>query len=103
MVHVTLWAGLVPLADNQKTLAVEAKWNFEGTGFVLWAPRGPGFGRAEALLDGLSLGVVDFKADAPQPSAPVLAKTDLPGMRHALKLRPVEGAIPADVLEVAFP
>ncbi|MBR9651387.1 MoaD/ThiS family protein [Thalassovita aquimarina] len=24
MVHVTLWAGLVPLADNQKTLAVEA-------------------------------------------------------------------------------
>lgn len=25
MVEVTLWAGLVPLADNQKTLSVEAE------------------------------------------------------------------------------
>ncbi len=85
-----------------KSAGVEAKWNFEGEAFVLYAPKGPDYGKAEVWIDGVSLGVVDFNAPAPQASAPRLTWSDLQGNYHALKLRAVEGRIPLDALEVTM-
>lgn len=78
-----------------------AKWNFEGCGFSLRAPRGPKFGRAEAFLDGTSLTTVEFNTPDEQESAPVLSRDGLQDGFHALVLRPVDGdTIPLDCLEV---
>ena len=86
-----------------KAGATEAKWNFEGERCVLHAPKGPNYGKAEAILDGVSLGVLDFNAPTPQPTAPRLTWSGLEGNYHAFKLRPLEGsAVPVDVLEVTM-
>ncbi len=79
---------------------VEAKWNFEGDAFVLWAPKGPDYGKARILLDGTELAVIDFRSDTPQPSSAVLERHSLEGRYHALKLIPVEGHVPLDTLRV---
>lgn len=84
-----------------KSVGVEAKWNFEGSACVLHAPKGPGYGKAQVLIDGVSLGLVDFYAAEPQANAAVLTRS-LEGNYHALKLTAVEGAIPLDVLEVTM-
>ncbi len=38
------------------------KWNVTGTQLTLWSPRGPGFGKAEILLDGKRMAMVNLHA-----------------------------------------
>jgi hypothetical protein len=76
-----------------------AKWNYHGSSFRLFAPRGPAYGLAEVIADGESLGVVDLHADKPQPSA-VVRSHDLPAGYHAVAIGAVSGVIPCDVLEI---
>ncbi len=85
--------GAVALGAN-----VEAKWNFEGTGCALWSPQAPEFGQAEILLNGHSMGILDFSSAAPMDSKVVYQKEGLEGRFHALILRAKSGRIPLDVL-----
>lgn len=78
---------------------VEGKWNFEGSACTLWAPRGPQYGKAEILLDGITQGIVDFSAPASQSSSAVFSVKGLRSVFHALHVRVKEGAIPLDALE----
>jgi len=79
-----------------------AKWNFEGRSFALWATKGPGFGRAEVFLDGISTEIVDYGADEKQPSSPLMSRSNLPPGRHAVVVQATQGSVPLDFLEVAF-
>lgn len=80
--------------------ALEAKWNFEGTAFSLWAPKSPAFGKAELILDGRPVRTIDFAADRETPSQPVYERTGLsPDRGHALLLRTGAKPVPLDVLE----
>ena len=83
-----------------RTPEARAKWNFEGTMAAVWAPRGPDFGKGEISVDGGPPVTVDFHADEWTPSQPVFVRGGLSGGGHAVALRPVEGAIVLDVLEV---
>ena len=77
-----------------------AKWNWHGSGFRLWAPRGPEYGAVRLRLDGVSVGEVDLYASDAQPSAPVLARKDLPDGYHTLTLESSAGRVVLDTLEV---
>ena len=78
-----------------------AKWNFDGTGFTLWAPAGPQFGQAEILLDGVPLTTLNFHADGEVVSRPVLTHRAETGGFHALLLKPLKAnIIPLDCLQV---
>lgn len=83
-----------------KTDTARTKWNFEGRSIRLFAPRGPGFGTAAALLDGDDMGVIDFGADTPQDSAALFVREGLCPGRHTLILSTVSGRFPLDTLEV---
>jgi hypothetical protein len=76
-----------------------AKWNFEGRGFRLYAPRGPQYGRCTVSIDGRERTELDLRAEAEQPGAAVLARR-LPAGRHAVALVAREGVTPLDSLEV---
>ena len=81
--------------------AVEAKWNFEGTAFSLWAPKSPRFGQADLILDGRRVATIDFASDRETPSQPVYEMKNLsPDTGHALSLRTGSKSVPLDVLEV---
>ena len=76
------------------------KWNFEGSGFSLWSPRGPQYGTADVFLDGVKLGTIDFCARQAEPSAVLFSRSGLHRTYHAVVLQAREGTIPLDVLEV---
>ena len=82
-----------------KNPGVEAKWNFQGSGFKLWAPKGPEFGTASLYLDGESIGQADFHAPKTQPSAILFSKQGLEPGFHALTIRPEAARIPVDALD----
>jgi len=75
------------------------KWNFRGRGLRLWSPRGPAYGRVEAVLDGRPEGTIDLAAPAEEASRPVLVREGLPDGFHALVLRGVTGLLPIDSLD----
>jgi hypothetical protein len=75
-----------------------AKWNYQGGGFRLHAPRGPAYGKAEISVDGQEVAIVDLRSEENQPSGIVFTHTLPPGF-HAVMLRAAEGVIPCDVLE----
>ena len=76
------------------------KWNFLGSGFTLWSPKGPDYGVVEARLDGELVATLDLKAPELRPSQPLLHKTDLPDTFHALSLEPRDGRLVVDSLDV---
>ncbi|MEI6390062.1 MAG: hypothetical protein WCT12_03060 [Verrucomicrobiota bacterium] len=77
-----------------------AKWNFPGTGFTLWSPKGPDYGTVEIRLDGAVVATVDLHAEQVQPSQPVFSKTGLADTFHAVGLQPRSGQLVVDSLEV---
>ena len=77
-----------------------AKWNFQGTGFTLWSPRGPDYGMVEVRVDGAVVATVDLHAAEVQPSQPVLSKTGLTDNFHAVVLQPKSGRLVLDSLDV---
>ncbi len=85
-------------AVSRPGAGVQAKWNIEGDGFAVWAPRGPQYGRAAVLVDGRTEGEIDYRANAPTRSAELFRTSGLAGERHGVFLRPIEGRIPIDVL-----
>lgn len=80
---------------------VMAKWNFWGTGFRLWAPKKPYFGRAQVYLDGAFLSDLDFTSNQEEISSILLEKTGLSDTGHALILKPhKDNVIPVDSLDI---
>ena len=79
---------------------VRAKWNFEGSGFALWGPRAPGYGRASVLVDGEAAGVANFHHASTKPSGEVFRLVGLSNGRHTVALEPIEGCIALDSLTV---
>ncbi|MCP4643931.1 MAG: hypothetical protein GY851_26040 [bacterium] len=79
---------------------VRVKWNVEARSIVLFAPKGPEYGKGEVLLDGKLVATIDYHAPSPVKSSAVYTwNGDGPG-RHALAVRSVEGKLPVDVIEV---
>ncbi len=88
-------------AVSQKPQAC-GKWNVEGTGFSLWAPKGPEYGAADLFVDGLKVASLDFTASEPESSQVLFSQRGLNGTYHAILVRAKDGAVPLDVLEVVF-
>jgi len=76
------------------------KWNFEGSGFSLWSPRGPRYGTADLFLDGVKLTTIDFGAQQAEPSSVLFSRSGFYRTYHALVVQAKQGMIPLDVLEV---
>ncbi len=76
------------------------KWNGTGTSMTLWSPRGPEFGQAEILLDGLRRRPVNLYAEHLAASQPVWTSVPLRGNLHAVVWRALTGNLPVDTLEV---
>lgn len=75
------------------------KWAFRGSGFRLWLPRGPEFGRIAVKLDGVPLGEIDLSGPA-AASAPVLERKRIADGFHALVVTGLSGTtLPVDCLE----
>ena len=75
------------------------KWNIRGSGFRLWLPRGPAFGRVAVKLDGAILGEIDLCGPA-AASAPVLERKGIADGFHAVVVTGVSGTtMPVDCLE----
>jgi hypothetical protein len=85
-----------------KEAGVQAKWNFEGTGFTLWAPKGPGCGTAELLVDGQAAARLDFEAPADTASQEVFSNRKLKPGRHTVIVRALSAGVPVDSLDVQF-
>jgi hypothetical protein len=66
----------------------------------LWSPQGPKFGRYELILDGRKLGEINLHAEEEQPSKIVYACGDGGDGYHALALRPADGRLVVDSLDV---
>jgi len=82
-----------------KASGVQVKWNIEGTGFALWAPRGPEYGSAELYVDGVMSGVLQLHAPAREASALRYSRAGLEGTRHAIVVRARTGRFPVDAID----
>ena len=80
---------------------VHGKWNAVCNGFALYAPKGPGLGKARVAVDGETKAVIDLYAEKAAPSAPVYACA-LEAGRHCAAVSPESGRIVLDVLEAAY-
>jgi len=78
---------------------VFAKWNVICDTFTLFAPKSPKLGKMKVIVDGEHKATVDLSAAEDVPSAPVYVCTVGMG-RHGIAVRPEEGSIVVDVLEV---
>ncbi len=78
-----------------------AKWNFIGSGFTLWSPKGPDFGAVEVHLDGDVVATVDLHSVRLERSEPVFLKTGLTNSFHAVALQPKSGRLVVDSLDVS--
>jgi hypothetical protein len=76
-----------------------AKWNFTGSGFRLYAPRGPLFGACDVTVDGRKVATLDLRDRRPRRSAVVL-EAPLAVGPHAVVLTGRSGTAPCDVIEV---
>jgi len=77
-----------------------AKWNFRGSAFTLWSPRGPEYGRIQLRLDGQEIAEIDLHAESPAPSQPVYTWPKLDDVYHALVMEGVSGRMILDSLQV---
>ncbi len=83
-----------------KKPGLQVKWNIEGNGFVVWAPRGPKYGTAEVFVDGVQKGMLDYSSQTSLDSAPIFTLGNLSGVRHAVRIQSTGGCLPVDCLEV---
>jgi hypothetical protein len=80
---------------------VYGKWNVTCDGFALYAPKGPGLGKARVMVDGETEAVIDLYSRKTLPSAPVYT-CDLDAGQHSVAVYPESGGIVLDVLEVTY-
>jgi hypothetical protein len=83
-----------------KQEVARAKWNFYGTGFRLFTPKGSEYGRVAVIVDGVEQGVVDFAAEAQQKSEALFEQSGLAPGYHAVVLEAREGKLPLDTLDI---
>ena len=76
------------------------KWNFSGTGFSLWQPKGPDYGKIEVFVDGKSAGVIDLFHSDLIASQPVISVKELKEGFHTVVLKSLSGRLVADSLDV---
>jgi alpha-L-fucosidase 2 len=84
------------------------RWLYSGYGFRLRGRKASNLGIGQVLLDGVSLGNVDFYAASPTAHAPLLTKTDVVLGLHVVELKATNtknasssaNTIPADAIEV---
>ncbi len=76
------------------------KWNFYGSGFAIWQPKGPSFGKIEIFVDGKSAGLVDLFHPTEISSQVVLIIKGLTVGYHAVVLKAVSGRLVADSIDV---
>ncbi len=85
-----------------KQLSATAKWNFEGTGFKLWMPKGAEFGSVSVFADGRKVGNANLRSDHFMNSSVVFQLKSLPMGSHAVYITSTDGKLPVDCLEVTF-
>ena len=81
---------------------------YAGYGFRLWSRRAANLGIVEVLLDGVSLGNLDFYSASAQGAQPILTRLDVPLGLHTVKLKATSAininssgaTIVADALEI---
>ena len=79
-----------------------AKWNFEGTGFEIYLPKGPMFGSATIYIDGQLAGNVILKNERPLHSSMVFKSKSLRRGTHSVYIESTDGRLPLDCIEVSF-
>lgn len=77
-----------------------AKWNVTGRRFTVWSPKGPSFGSAEILINGISKAKLNLNARKMTPSRPLWASELLEAGDYAITLKPYRGVMVVDCLEV---
>jgi len=77
-----------------------AKWNFAGTGFAVWAPRGPIYGKVEMVVDGKVVGTLDLYDPSDRDSGPVFQMDNLPPGFHAVVLHGSTGRLVIDSIDI---
>jgi len=85
-----------------KQPSATAKWNFEGTGFKLWMPKGAEFGSVSVFADGRKVGNANLRSDHFMNSSVVFHLKSLPMGPHAVYITSTDGKLPVDCLEVTF-
>ncbi|MCL5283764.1 MAG: hypothetical protein M1330_03520, partial [Armatimonadetes bacterium] len=76
------------------------KWNFSGSGFTLWSPKGPDYGSVALWLDGEAVATIDLQSAVLQASQPVFSRGGLADGFHALVMLPRNGRLVVDSLDV---
>jgi hypothetical protein len=79
-----------------------AKWNFEGTGFEIFLPKGPLFGSVAIYIDGQPAGIVNLKNDKFLKSGMVFKSKSLKKGSHAVYIETTDGRLPLDCIKVYF-
>ena len=77
-----------------------AKWNVRGSRFTLWSPKGPAFGALELTINGVLKARINLNARKAIDSKPLWASEVMPLGDYAIILRPVQGVMVVDCLEV---
>jgi hypothetical protein len=99
-----LWRGAEGgyVCDASSACERSAKFNFVGSGVVLWAPRGlPGSSNVSVCVDGGVVVVVAVEGEGVTPSAPLWASPPLEPGRHAIVITaPLGTTMPLDGVEV---
>jgi hypothetical protein len=67
----------------------QAVYVYQGYGFQFWAPTGPAYGQATVLLDGVSVGTIDFYSASAAPSAELLSVLNVSLGLHTVTLQPL--------------
>jgi len=98
MQHDALFRHGIGMVHND--VGGRAKWNWIGTGFSIYAPRGPEYGVADVVLDGQVVGELDLHADELMPSAQAYSLGGLAEAPHAVVLRARTGPLVVDTLQV---
>jgi len=98
MQHDALFRHGIGMVHND--VGGRAKWNWIGTGFSIYAPRGPEYGVADVVLDGQVVGELDLHADELMPSAQAYSLGGLAEGPHAVVLRARTGPLVVDTLQV---
>jgi hypothetical protein len=73
-----------------------AKWNFEGKGFEIYAPRGPLYGTVHIYLDGKLVKVISLKNEKDLKSRSIYKSLDISTGKHAVYLETLDGLLPLD-------
>ncbi len=76
-------------ANGGTVVTDQAAYVYAGYGFQFWAPTGPAYGQATILLDGTSVGNVDFYSANATPAAMLLQQQNVSLGIHTVTLQPL--------------